>query len=80
MKSWKTTLGGVCAALGYWASLQPDPWWLHKAGEALTVAGLALVGVTARDNNVPSAAIPSASKTAEKIKGDTDLTPKDTTP
>jgi hypothetical protein len=70
MKSWKTSLGGALASLGYWASLQPDPWWLHRVGEPLTIIGLAFIGVYARDNNVPSAAVPKAAEAAAKIEAD----------
>jgi hypothetical protein len=76
-KSWKTTVSSGLAALGYWASLQPDPWWLHKVGEAAVVLGLALTGATARDNSVPSEAVKSASKTAERIKGETNFIQKE---
>ena len=48
--SWKTTLGGVLVAAGYVVEHMVDP----KIGEALKVAGTALIGVAARDNNVSS--------------------------
>ncbi len=71
MKSWKTTAAGIIGALGSWAAVQSDPWWMHKAGEAMQQVAFVLIGLAARDNNVPSAAVPSAAKTAERIKGDT---------
>lgn len=71
MKSWKTTVGGLLAAAGAWASNQPEPWWLFKFGPLLSVVGLSLLGVTARDNGVPSSAVPTAAKADEKIKRET---------
>lgn len=71
MKSWKTTAAGILGAIGSWAATQGDPWWLHKVGEACQQVAFFLIGIAARDNNVPSAAIPSAARTEEKIKGDT---------
>ena len=71
MKSWKTTVGGVLAAIGAWASNQGTPWWLYKAGPLLSGIGLVFLGASARDNNVPSEAVKSATTAAERIKGDT---------
>lgn len=50
--SWKTTVGGVMAAVG--AVLIPwgHPW--DRIGAVLTAAGAALVGLTARDDDVSS--------------------------
>lgn len=70
MKSWKTTLGGALAAVGAYMSNQSEPWWFYKAGPILSLIGLAFFGVSARDNNVPSEAVPGAAKAAEKIKAD----------
>jgi hypothetical protein len=67
MKSWKTTLGGALLALGQWASTQSEPWWLYKAGGLLSIGGALLLGGSARDNNVPSTAIPKAMEREEKI-------------
>lgn len=71
MKSWKTTTGGIVLAIGSWASGQVEIPWLWKLGPLLSAIGAVLLGVTARDNNVPSSAVPAAAKTDEKIKGDT---------
>jgi hypothetical protein len=70
MKSWKTTLGGVLLSIGTWASQQSTPWWLYKVGGILAPLGALLLGATARDNNVPSAAIPKAAAAEAVIKGD----------
>ena len=67
MKSWKTTVGGILLAIGQWASTQSDPWWLYKAGGLLNVVGALILGMAARDNNVPSAAVPSAMRAEEKL-------------
>lgn len=50
--SWKTTVGGVMAAVG--AVLIPwgSPW--REIGEVLAAAGASLVGITARDDDVSS--------------------------
>lgn len=48
--SWKTTLGALLVAAGYGVSLAVDP----MIGEALKVAGIALIGLAARDNSVTS--------------------------
>jgi hypothetical protein len=71
MTSWKTTVGSLVAALGVWASSQSDPWWLWKVGQALNIIGLIVFGISARDNGVPSSAIPAAAKRAEEIKAET---------
>lgn len=71
MKSWKTTTGGIILAIGSWASGQVEPVWLWKIGPLISAVGAVLLGVTARDNGVPSSAVPSAAKAAEKIKEET---------
>lgn len=71
MKSWKTTVGGFIAGLGFYMSSQAEPWWFYKVGPIISLIGLTFFGATARDNNVPSEAIPSACKAADKIKRDT---------
>tara|TARA_R110000868_G_C10808691_1_gene757681 strand:- start:142 stop:357 length:216 start_codon:yes stop_codon:yes gene_type:complete len=68
VKSWKTTLGGILLAIGGWASTQSDPWWLYKAGGLLNVVGALILGMAARDNNVPSAAVPAALRAEEKLE------------
>ena len=73
MKSWKTTTGGILMAIGGWASTQSDPWWMFKVGGFLNIIGALLLGGAARDNNVPSAAIPAAQKRADEIKADTTI-------
>ena len=71
MNSWKTTVGSLSAALGVWASAQSTPWWLWKVGQVLNIIGLIVFGISARDNGVPSSAVPSAAKRDADIKGDT---------
>jgi hypothetical protein len=70
-KSWKTSIGGILLAIGQALMAQSDPWWLWKVGSIMSPIGAALLGLSARDNNVPSSAVPSAAKADEKIKGDT---------
>ena len=53
MKSWRTTLGGVLAAIGMGVSELPFEW-AAGVGKALSAIGLALLGLTARDNKVSS--------------------------
>ncbi len=64
-------MAGILGCIGSWASVQGDPWWMHKAGELMQQLAFLLVGLSARDNNVPSVAVPSAAKKAEEIKRDT---------
>lgn len=55
MKSWRTTLGGVVAAIGSVLTVAVGvPHWVNVAGSALSAIGVALLGVTARDNGVTS--------------------------
>ena len=53
-KSWKTTLGGIIAALGTALLAVPEPEWLSKLGAGLIGLGGAIAGLSARDNNVSS--------------------------
>ena len=62
--------GGILLSLGSWAAGQVEVPWLWKLGPLFQSLGALFVSF-GRDNNVPSAAVPSASKAAEKIKGDT---------
>ena len=71
MKSWKTTTGGIILAIGSWASGQVTEPWLWKLGPLIQAIGAIVLAGFARDNNVPSAAIPSAAKAEEKIKRET---------
>ena len=48
MKNWKTTLGGVIAALGLFLIAQPNPLE-HLAGEILAPLGAFLTGLAATD-------------------------------
>ena len=52
--SWKTTLSGLISAVGAYLKTQTDPAWLATLGNLLTYAGLAGMGIFARDNNVTS--------------------------
>jgi len=70
MKSWKMMTGGILLALGSWAAGQTEVAWLWKLGPLFQSLGAIFVSF-GRDNNVPSVAVPSAAKAAEKIKGDT---------
>lgn len=57
MKSWRTTLGGIAAALGsalMGAHEAGAPKWVSLAGYVLSAFGVALLGAAARDNNVTS--------------------------
>jgi hypothetical protein len=55
MKSWRTTLGGVVAAIGSVLTVAVGvPHWVHLAGATLNAIGIALLGATARDNEVTS--------------------------
>lgn len=51
MKSWKTTVGGILAAIaiGFRSNHQLAPY-----ADALEAIGIGLVGLSARDNNVTS--------------------------
>jgi len=80
MKSWKTTTGGVLLAIGGWATTQSTPWWLYKAGGVLSAVGALLLGGAARDNNVPSSAVPKAAEKDAQIKADTQFINKPTPP
>lgn len=51
MKSWKTTIGGFLAAAG--AAMQAsDNATVKVAGAVIGAIGLALLGMSAKDNNV----------------------------
>lgn len=54
MKSWKTTLGGALAALGQYLETIDSPTWLNIVGRILSMGGVFLLGITARDNRVTS--------------------------
>ncbi len=75
MKSWRTSLGGIGVILsGFGATIklwtQGDLVGAIAAAIAAISAGSALIA--ARDNKVPSSAVPAAAKTDAAIKGDTD--------
>lgn len=55
MRNWKTTLGGILAALGTSLINLHDPAWLSIVGQILQASGLFLLGVTAKDFNVSGA-------------------------
>lgn len=58
MSSWKTTAGGVAAALGSALTAAHTfggvPQWVGAIGVALSAAGVAWIGFVARDNTVTS--------------------------
>lgn len=54
MINWKTTLGGILAAIGQFLESIQDPAWVGLVGRILTAAGLFLLGTSARDYNVTS--------------------------
>lgn len=66
MKSWKTTLGGILGAISVGLAQLPYPWAL-KAGAALGSIAWLITGGAARDNNVPSEAIPKAVETQSEL-------------
>ena len=65
MTSWKTTLAGL---IGIAAVVVPQ-FWPEYAPLMLKLAAIAtsLGLIAARDNNVPSAAVPAAVRAEEKI-------------
>lgn len=76
MKSWKTTAAGMGTLLAtcgttlnqlFDGNAATNPDW----NIVLPLLFSGLVGLFARDNNVPSEAVPGAAKAADKIKGDT---------
>jgi len=80
MKSWKTTLGGVASVMAGLAAAIT----LYQQGN-ITEAIATLLGalgcgyglISARDNNVPSVAIPKALEAQEKISRETTMFKKD---
>lgn len=70
MRSWKMLTGGILLAVGSWAAGQTEWPIVWKLGPLFQSLGGFFVAF-GRDNNVPSAAVPSATKTVEKLKGDT---------
>lgn len=58
MKSWKTTVGGIAAALGSAATAAwmfgGVPQWVGAVGASLTALSVAWIGLVARDNGVTS--------------------------
>ena len=51
MKSWKTSLGGILAALGFAMTESPDET-IKAIGKVLEALGLLIVGFGAKDFNV----------------------------
>jgi hypothetical protein len=54
MKNWKTTLGGILAAVGSYL-VNSQTGWINVVGQVMQVIGIFLVGATAQD--APSAKI-----------------------
>lgn len=53
--SWKTTVGGILAAIGAWMTACAFcPEWFDVLGGTLQGVGMLIVGGTARDVNVSS--------------------------
>lgn len=89
MRSWKTTLGGACAATGtlLWGvpvalaviKVELPPKVLPTCivvGIAMSAAGAFFNGLFGRDNDVPSSAVPAAADADTKIKRDTEFLKK----
>jgi hypothetical protein len=51
MKNWKTTLGGIMAAIGQYLT-QAESGWLNIAGQVISGIGLLLLGAAAQDSSV----------------------------
>ena len=51
MKNWKTTLGGILAAIGLFLSNSENPT-LKLIGQVIAPFGAFLMGAVAKDNNV----------------------------
>lgn len=54
MKSWKTTVCGLVAAMGTYLITVKEPAWVSLVGQFLAAVGTAGVGMFARDNGVSS--------------------------
>lgn len=54
MMNWKTTLGGILAAIGQFLETLVEPDWMPLLGRVMTAVGLFLLGASARDYNVTS--------------------------
>lgn len=54
MINWKTTLGGVLAAIGQFLETIHEPSWVGLLGRILSAVGMFLIGAMARDYNVTS--------------------------
>lgn len=52
--SWKTTLGGILAAIGTGLQAVKDPSWVALIGQILGGIGVLVIGAAARDNGVTS--------------------------
>lgn len=55
--SWKTTAGGILAAIGgiLATAAMPDGYiWINTGGSVLASVGTLIIGATARDNDVSS--------------------------
>ena len=58
MKNWKTTVGGILAAVGSYL-VNSQTGWINVVGQVMQVVGIFLVGAAAQD-------APSAKKVEEK--------------
>ena len=51
MKNWKTTVGGLLAAVGSYL-VNSQTGWLNVVGQVAQAVGLFLLGATAKDHNI----------------------------
>jgi hypothetical protein len=49
LKDWKTTVGGLLAAIGLFLETVPDPAWMPYLGKALVMASIIFFGYNAAD-------------------------------
>lgn len=74
-KSWKTTVGGIFAAIGTGLALATSPV-LKIVGTILGGLGTVIVGAAAKDSNVTGGTKPSTPEAAERVLEDKTLTQK----
>lgn len=52
MKNWKTTVGGILAAVGSYLVNSNQTGWINILGQVCSAVGLLLLGGAAKDKNV----------------------------